>query len=46
MEYFQLSNEQEERLALIFNGIDNELSPFATQNVAAVRKNIYKNDDF
>lgn len=45
MKYFELSQDQEDRLALIFNGIDNNLSPFATQNAVAIRKNVYKNDD-
>ena len=45
MKYSELSQEQEDRLALIFNGIDNNLSPFATQNAVAIRKNVYKNDD-
>lgn len=45
MGYFELDMTQEERLASIFKRIDKELSPFATQNVKAVRKNAYTNDD-
>lgn len=45
MNYFELSKEQEERLVFIFNGNDNRLSSFATQDAMAVRKRPYKNDD-
>ena len=45
MGYFELDMAQEEQLASIFKRIDKELSPFATQNVKAVRKNAYTNDD-
>lgn len=45
MGYFELDMTQEEQLASIFKRIDKELSPFATQNVKAVRKNAYTNDD-
>mgnify|MGYP002769735962 FL=1 len=45
MGYFELDMKQEEQLASIFKRIDKELSPFATQNVKAIRKNAYTNDD-
>mgnify|MGYP000418267399 FL=1 len=45
MGYFELDMTQEEQLASIFKRIDKELSPFATQSVKAVRKNVYTNDD-
>lgn len=45
MGYFELTKEQEEKLASIFNGSDIRLSPFATQNTMAIRQNEYGNDD-
>lgn len=38
MDYFKLSEKQENQLASLFHGIDERLSPFATKNEKAVRK--------
>lgn len=45
MDYFKLSEKQENQLASLFHGIDKRLSPFATKNEEAVRKEPYRNDD-
>lgn len=45
MEYFDLNDEQQDKLTLIFKGIDKNLSSYATPNTMAVRRNAYKNDD-
>lgn len=45
MDYFKLSEKQENQLASLFHGIDERLSPFATKNEKAVRKEPYRNDD-